>query len=138
MHKFDLIIYGLAIAVTVAAYFRDPGLPAVGLRAGFQLLLDVLPRLAAVLEEYRPQAFLFRDLATLRTNVPVFTSVDALRWTGPTPRFEATCDWLGSPGLARRAAALAITPPRLGSRRRSCRRIRTNSTSLPSPSFSWR
>ena len=49
MHKFDLIIYGLAIAVTVVAYFRDPGLPAVGLRAGGQLLLDVLPRLVAAL-----------------------------------------------------------------------------------------
>ena len=49
MHKFDLIIYGLAIAVTVAAYFRDPGLPAVGLRAGGQLFLEVLPRLAAAL-----------------------------------------------------------------------------------------
>ena len=49
MHAFDLIIYGLAAAVTVAAYLRDPGLPAVGLRAGGQLLLDVLPRLVAAL-----------------------------------------------------------------------------------------
>ena len=49
MHKFDLIIYGLAIAVTVVAYFRDPSLPAVGLRAGGQLFLDVFPRLAGAL-----------------------------------------------------------------------------------------
>jgi hypothetical protein len=49
MHTFDFIIYCLAIAVTVAVYLRDPSLPAVGFRAGGQLLLDVLPRLAAAL-----------------------------------------------------------------------------------------
>jgi hypothetical protein len=32
---------------------------------------------------------LFRDLATLRTDVPVFDSVDQLRWTGPRPEFNA-------------------------------------------------
>ena len=49
MHAFDVIIYVLAAAVTVAAYLRDPSLPRVGLRAGGQLLLDVLPRLVAAL-----------------------------------------------------------------------------------------
>ena len=45
--------------------------------------------LARVLEEQRDLAFLFRDLATLRTDVPVFASVDELRWTGARPEFEA-------------------------------------------------
>jgi hypothetical protein len=45
--------------------------------------------LAATLERERDRAFLFRDLATLRTDIPVFDSVDALRWTGPTERFAA-------------------------------------------------
>ena len=49
MHAFDLIIYVLAAAVTIAAYLRDPSLPSVGFRAGGQLLLDVLPRLVAAL-----------------------------------------------------------------------------------------
>ena len=35
------------------------------------------------------QAFLFRDLATLRTDIPLFESVDELRWKGPTPAFAA-------------------------------------------------
>lgn len=35
------------------------------------------------------RALLFRDLATLRTDIPLFQTVDALRWTGPTPSFEA-------------------------------------------------
>ena len=49
MHAFDFVIYGLAATLTVAAYLRDPSLPAVGLRAGGQLLLDVMPRLAGAL-----------------------------------------------------------------------------------------
>ena len=49
MHAFDLIVYALAAALTLAAYLRDPSLPGVGFRAGGQLLLDVLPRLVAAL-----------------------------------------------------------------------------------------
>jgi uncharacterized membrane protein YraQ (UPF0718 family) len=49
MHAFDFIVYGLAASLTVAAYLRDPSLPAVGLRNGGQLLLDVLPRLIGAL-----------------------------------------------------------------------------------------
>ncbi|PYV44860.1 MAG: flap endonuclease [Acidobacteria bacterium] len=33
-------------------------------------------------------ALLFRTLATLRADVPVFGSVDELRWAGPRPHFE--------------------------------------------------
>jgi 5'-3' exonuclease len=45
--------------------------------------------LAATFERDRELAFLFRDLATLRTDVPVFDSVDELEWKGPTERFAA-------------------------------------------------
>ena len=44
-------------------------------------------RLAETLSRDRKLAYLFRDLATLRTDIPVFDTVDDLRWTGPTPRF---------------------------------------------------
>jgi 5'-3' exonuclease len=43
--------------------------------------------LARTLEENRPQALLFRTLATLRTDVPTFGDVDELEWTGPRPEF---------------------------------------------------
>jgi 5'-3' exonuclease len=43
--------------------------------------------LAATLARDRELAYLFRTLATLRTDVPVFDSVDALRWDGPTSAF---------------------------------------------------
>ena len=39
--------------------------------------------LARTLASERDLAFLFRDLATLRTDVPLFTSIDELRWQGP-------------------------------------------------------
>ena len=45
--------------------------------------------LAAVLKRDRAQALLFRELATLRTDVPVFDDVDDLEWRGPTPAFAA-------------------------------------------------
>jgi 5'-3' exonuclease len=44
-------------------------------------------RLARVLAESREEVFLFRMLATLRTDIDVFASVDDLRWQGPTPAF---------------------------------------------------
>ena len=46
-------------------------------------------RLARTLAENRDEAFLFRRLATLRTDVDVFNSVEDLRWTGPRPEFKA-------------------------------------------------
>jgi 5'-3' exonuclease len=45
--------------------------------------------LAATLRRDRELAFLFRDLATLRTDIPVFDSVDELEWKGPTEQFAA-------------------------------------------------
>ena len=43
--------------------------------------------LAATLQRDRDRAFLFRDLATLRDDLPLFESVDELRWTGPRGDF---------------------------------------------------
>jgi len=44
--------------------------------------------LAATLSRERNQALLFRTLATLRTDIPLFENVDELRWNGPTPTFK--------------------------------------------------
>jgi 5'-3' exonuclease len=51
--------------------------------------------LAATLDRDRELALLFRQLATLRADVPVFESVDELAWRGPTPALS---------GLRRRLA----------------------------------
>jgi len=44
-------------------------------------------RLAAVLARERDLVLLYRTLATLRIDVPVFESVEELRWQGPRPEF---------------------------------------------------
>jgi 5'-3' exonuclease len=48
-------------------------------------------------------ALLFRTLATLSRDVPVFDSVDDLRWQGPRPAFEEYGQRMKAPALLRRA-----------------------------------
>ena len=43
---------------------------------------------AETLGDRRDQALLFKTLATLRTDAPLFADVDELEWKGPTPAFE--------------------------------------------------
>jgi 5'-3' exonuclease len=64
-------------------------------------------RLAGSLFTAWEDAILFRSLATLRLDVPVFQSVDDLLWKGPKAQFERACDRLKAPGLLRRALAKA-------------------------------
>jgi 5'-3' exonuclease len=85
-----------------------PGLPGWGAKSTAAVLakfkrLELIPAdwkqwhvnaasaatLAQTLQRDRDRAFLFRDLATLRTGIPVFDSVDDLEWHGPTERFAA-------------------------------------------------
>ena len=58
--------------------------------------------LAATLREHWDEAILFRTLATLRTDIPLFDSVDQLRWNGPTARFDVIAAGLDA----------AVTEPR--------------------------
>jgi 5'-3' exonuclease len=52
-------------------------------------------------------ALLFRTLATLRLDVPVFDSIEDLRWKGPRPEIEDYCKRMKSPELLRRARSAA-------------------------------
>ncbi|MEY4634769.1 MAG: hypothetical protein RJA55_567 [Acidobacteriota bacterium] len=52
--------------------------------------------LAATLKRDRDKALLFRQIATIRTDVPVFETVDELEYQGPTPAFAALKDRLDS------------------------------------------
>ena len=67
--------------------------------------------LSQTLEHERDRALLFRDLATLREDIPLFDSVDDLQWRGPTPAFQ--------PLAARFEAAVTDPRPRELSRRPS-------------------
>jgi 5'-3' exonuclease len=63
-------------------------------------------RLSENLEAGRDLAELFRTLARLKTDEPLFDSVDELRWSGAETSFTALCSNLGSTQLAERARVL--------------------------------
>ena len=68
-------------------------------------------RLSASLFGSWSDAMLFRTLATLRLDVPVFDTIDDLRWKGPLPSFEEQCLRMKSPellGRARQAGAKSL------------------------------
>jgi 5'-3' exonuclease len=87
-----------------------PGVAGIGPKTAAVLLnrhgpIEAFPD--DVLKERRADALLFKRLATLRTDAPLFDTVDALRWRGPSADFEGWCDRVGRPRLAQRAARAA-------------------------------
>ncbi|MGA8594733.1 MAG: 5'-3' exonuclease H3TH domain-containing protein [Bryobacteraceae bacterium] len=101
-----------------------PGLPGWGLKAAASALsrwphLEEIPKdwrewdpsirqarsLCTSLFESWNDALLFRTLATLRLDVPVFETIEDLRWRGARPDFEEQCRRMKSPDLLSRAAA---------------------------------
>lgn len=64
--------------------------------------------LSSTLRREWDRALLFRNLATLRTDLPLFDSVDTLRWSGPRPEFDAMARQLD----AATAMKLAMAPTR--------------------------
>jgi len=94
-----------------------PGLPGIGAVTAARLInkhgpLESFP--PDVLGSNRELALLFKDLATLRTNAPLFRDVDELHWRGPTDALVPFAERIGAPRLvARSQAALAISaaPP---------------------------
>ena len=76
-----------------------PGIPGIGSATAARLLnrygiIEGFP--AGVLGESRDLALLFKDLATLRTDAPLFEDVDQLRWRGPTAAFAPYAQRIGA------------------------------------------
>jgi 5'-3' exonuclease len=61
--------------------------------------------LSETLFQHWEDALLFRTLATLRLDVPVFDTVENLRWKGPESSFVAFCERIKTPEFANRAGA---------------------------------
>jgi 5'-3' exonuclease len=85
-----------------------PGISGIGEIGAARLLnkygpIEAFPE--SVLEGQRPQALLFKLLATLRTDAPLFNDVDQLRWRGPTSAFAELTTKMGEPRLLARAKA---------------------------------
>lgn len=68
-------------------------------------------RLAESLFSAWDDALLFRTLATLRVDVPVFDSPEELRWKGPRSSFEERCRAMATPELFARATAAMEKAP---------------------------
>jgi len=101
-----------------------PGVPGWGLKAA-ALTFSQYPHLEGIPRDWREwhpsirkarllseslfnawnDALLFRTLATLRLDVPVFDTVDDLRWKEPRADFEEHCRRMKSPGLLTRVTA---------------------------------
>jgi 5'-3' exonuclease len=87
-----------------------PGVPRIGAVSAKRLIsqygpLEQFP--ADVLGSYREDALLFKKLATLRTDAPLFANVDQLEWRGPRADFDAFAATIRGERLLARAKLLA-------------------------------
>jgi 5'-3' exonuclease len=87
-----------------------PGIPGIGARTAAQLLnrhgqIENFP--PSVLGERRDLALLFKNLATLRTDAPLFKKVETLRWRGATPAFAKWAERMKAPRLLERCKKAA-------------------------------
>jgi 5'-3' exonuclease len=108
-----------------------PGLKGWGAKSSAAVLakfghLEAIPRdcrdwhvnatsasaLADTLRREWENALLFRRLATLRTDIPLFDDVEQLRWNGPKPEFEALAAGLdGAKTESRKVATRKTATP---------------------------
>jgi 5'-3' exonuclease len=96
-----------------------PGLPGIGPATAAQLInkygaIDAFPP-EALRDDRRRLALLFKDLATLRADAPLFSNVDEIQWRGPTETFPAWAERVGDARLVERCEkalrALASAEP---------------------------
>jgi 5'-3' exonuclease len=86
-----------------------PGIERIGKVTASRLLnkhgpIETFPD--GVLGDRRHRALLFKDLATLRTDAPLFEDVSELEWMGPTPLFAEWAERIGDDRLWKRADAM--------------------------------
>jgi 5'-3' exonuclease len=87
-----------------------PGISGCGPKTAAQLInrygpLEKFPA-TALNDENRKFALLFKDLATLRIDAPLFKDVDELEWHGTTPEFAAVAEMIGNASLTKRVKKL--------------------------------
>jgi 5'-3' exonuclease len=90
-----------------------PGIPGIGSVGAARLLnrhgsIESFP--PDVLGKNRDLALLFKNLATLRTDAPLFDDVEALRWSGPTKGFESWTQRMDAPRLLERCLKARSAP----------------------------
>jgi 5'-3' exonuclease len=88
-----------------------PGVDGIGAVTAARLVnrhgrLEDFPE-SALRGQRRDEALLFKTLATLRTDAPLFDNVDELQWRGPTERFGAWAAQAGDEKVLARARKAA-------------------------------
>jgi 5'-3' exonuclease len=83
-----------------------PGIAGIGSKGAASLIqrygkIENFPQEA--LGERRAMALLFKKLATLREDAPLFADVGDLEWHGPTPKFSALAAGIGDKKIVARA-----------------------------------
>src|SRR5438046_6490914 len=91
-----------------------PGIKGLGPRTAASLIgrfgrIEDFP--SEILDSRRELALLFKNLATLRTDLPLFKGIDEIRWTGPTSSFAAVAEKIGEIRLATRIWNLSAKVP---------------------------
>ena len=91
-----------------------PGIKGLGPRTAASLIgrfgrIEDFP--SEILDSQRELALLFKDLATLRTDLPLFKGIDELRWRGPASSFAAVAEKIGEIRLATRIRNLSAKVP---------------------------
>jgi 5'-3' exonuclease len=86
-----------------------PGIARLGPKTAARLLerygpIEQFP--PEVLKDMRTLALLFKQLATLRTDAPLFDDPEQLRWRGPTGSFASVAENIGDARLATRVRNL--------------------------------
>jgi 5'-3' exonuclease len=87
-----------------------PGIAGFGAKTAAHVLnsygpIESFP--ATVLGQQRELALLFKTLATLRIDAPLFKKVDTLRWRGPTSAFAEWAERMEAPRLLERCEKAA-------------------------------
>ena len=87
-----------------------PGIAGIGPIGAARLLnangtIEDFP--PAILGNNRELALLFKRLATLTADAPLFTNIDELRWRGPAEAFTKYVERMGEPRLLHRCRAAA-------------------------------
>ena len=88
-----------------------PGMPGIGAVTAARLLnqygpIESFP--VTVLGDSRDRALLFKNLATLRTDAPLFGDVEELRWRGPSDAFATRTEQMGDARLLSRCRAVPL------------------------------
>jgi 5'-3' exonuclease len=90
-----------------------PGIRGFGAKTSADVLnrygpIEDLPE--SVLKDQRELALLFKTLATLRVDAPLFASVDEIEWRGATDAFAAYAEKMEDTRLVKRAAKAVKLP----------------------------